>query len=434
MSDTKRIVIVGGGAGGVELATRLGHKLGRRGRAEITLVDANPTHIWKPLLHEVATGALDQSLDEVSYQAHARNHGYRFQLGRMTGLDRTNRELQLAPVFDDAGRQILGERSIGYDYLVLALGSVCNDFGTPGVAEHCHFLDSTNQAEVLRKGLLNAFLQHSGDQSNHPKRLSVAIVGAGATGVELSAELLSATELLASYGYTDLEREHLDVHLIEAAPGVLPALPERIGAAASRQLDKLGIMLHAQTLITRADSQGLVTKGGERIDADLCIWAAGVRAASFVSELGLTTRDNHQVRVQPNLISVDDERILAIGDCAACPMGEQGWVPPRAQSAHQMANRAYHNLLALLRDKPPRDFQYRDFGSLISLSHFTAIGNLMGGSSTGRSVFIEGMLARLFYVSLYRLHQRALHGTFKTVLKIIVDGINSMLRPKMKLH
>lgn len=271
MSDRKHIVVVGGGAGGLELATRLGRKLGRRGRADITLVDANPSHIWKPLLHEVATGALDQSLDEVPYQAHARSHGYRFQLGRMTGLDRVNRELRLAPVRDDAGRQILAARHISYDYLVLAVGSVCDDFGTPGVAEHCHFLDSAEQAEALRKALLNTFLWHGGGQSDEPRNLSVAIVGAGATGVELSAELVSATELLSSYGYTHVGREQLDVHLIEAAAGVLPALPDRIGKAVSQQLDKLGVTIHANSMITQADDKGLVTDSGKRINADLCI-------------------------------------------------------------------------------------------------------------------------------------------------------------------
>lgn len=433
MQEKTRIVVVGGGAGGLELATHLGRKLGRRSRADITLVDANPTHIWKPLLHEVATGALDQSLDEVSYTAHARSHGYRFQLGRMIGLDRAARTLQLAPVLDENGEEVLAQRQLPYDYLVLALGSVSNDFGTPGVAQSCHFLDSTQQAEALRKSLLNTFLKHSGDADAESK-LSVAIVGAGATGVELSAELLSATDLLSSYGYTRIRREQLDIHLIEAAPGILPALPARIGEAVSRQLDKLGVTLHTDTLITSADAQGFVTKSGARIDADLSIWAAGVRGASFLSGLGLATRPNHQLLVKPTLVTEDDERIFAIGDCAACPLGDGRWVPPRAQSAHQMASHVCANLLALLNGRPLKDFRYRDFGSLISLARFGAVGSLMRGKSAGPSLFIEGMLARFFYVSLYRMHQRVLHGSFKTTLKVIVDGINSMLRPSLKLH
>lgn len=434
MSETPRIVVVGGGAGGLELVTRLGRKLGRRAKAEVTLVDANPTHIWKPLLHEVATGALDQSLDEVSYPAHARTHGYRYQLGAMTGIDRDTRTVRLAPIHDEDGAQILAERELPYDYLVLAIGSVSNDFGTPGVADHCYFLDSTRQAETFRRALLNTFLRHSDGGPGHASKLSIAIVGGGATGVELSAELLSATDMLSSYGYSRIDREQLDVHLIEAAPRILPALPERIGRSVAGQLEKLGVTIHTETMITQADAGGFLTKAGERIDADLTVWAAGVRGASVLSELGLTTRPNHQVQVSETLASIDDARIFAIGDCAACPMGENKWVPPRAQSAHQMASTVYGNLIATIEGKSPKPFKYRDFGSLISLAHFDAVGSLMRGRATGRSLFIEGKLAKMFYVSLYRMHQRAIHGIFKTTLKAIVDGLNSVLRPRLKLH
>ncbi len=433
MTDKPRIVVVGGGAGGLELVTKLGRKLGKAGDADIVLVDAKPTHIWKPLLHEVATGALDQSLDEVSYPAHARSHGYRYQLGAMTGLDRDSRRISLAPIHDDNGEQILAERTLDYDYLVLALGSVSNDFGTPGVARHCYFLDSTAQAESFRRALLNTFLRHSENGSSDAAKLSIAIVGGGATGVELSAELLSATEMFASYGYSKIDRSQLDIHLIEAAPRVLPALPERIGASVAAELDRLGVSIHCDTKITEADARGFTTDDGTRIDADLTVWAAGVRGADTLSQLGLTTRPNHQIRVNDTLASIDDERIFAIGDCAACPMGENKWVPPRAQSAHQMAATVYKNLCATLADKPLKSFKYRDFGSLISLAHFDAVGNLMGGGA-GRGLLVEGRLAKLFYVSLYRMHQRAIHGLIKTTLKAVVDGINNVLRPRLKLH
>ncbi|RJS92851.1 NAD(P)/FAD-dependent oxidoreductase [Salinisphaera sp. Q1T1-3] len=433
MAEQTRIVVVGGGAGGLELVTKLGRKLGGKGKTDVVLVDAKPTHIWKPLLHEVATGALDQSLDEVSYPAHARTHGYRYQLGALTGLDREARKIRLAPIHDEQGTQILAERELSYDYLVLALGSVSNDFGTPGVAEHCYFLDSTTQAETFRRALLNTFLRHSDGGPGHAGKLSIAIVGGGATGVELSAELLSATEMLSSYGYSKIDRQQLDVHLIEAAPRVLPALPERIGTSVARELENLGVTIHRETMITSADENGFLTKAGERIDADLTVWAAGVRGADILSELGLTTRPNNQIRVNETLVSVDDERIFAIGDCAACPMGEDKWVPPRAQSAHQMASTVYKNLRASMDGRALKPFKYRDFGSLISLAHFDAVGNLMRGAA-GRSLLVEGKLAKLFYVSLYRMHQRAIHGAFKTALKAVVDGINNVLRPRLKLH
>lgn len=436
-TEKPRIVVVGGGAGGLELVTRLGRKLGRRGQADVTLVDASPTHIWKPLLHEVATGVLDQSLDEVSYPAHARSHGYRFQLGTMAGLDREARRLRLAPLYDDNGEQLLGERTLDYDYLVLALGSVSNDFGTPGVADHCYFLDSTAQAESFRKALLNTFLRHSYHEGQAPNtadsKLSIAIVGGGATGVELSAELLSATQMLSSYGYTRIDRNQLEVHLIEAAPRILPALPERIGRSVAQELERLGVEIHLDTKITAADQNGFTTADERRIEADLTVWAAGVRGADVLSELGLATQRNHQIRVHKTLVSEDDERIFALGDCAACPMSAERMVPPRAQSAHQMASTVYKNLQAAMQGKPLKPFKYRDFGSLISLAHFDAVGTLMGGGA-GRGLFIEGKLAKFFYASLYRMHQRAIHGTLKTGLKAIVDGINSVLRPRLKLH
>ncbi|MCM2970942.1 NAD(P)/FAD-dependent oxidoreductase [Larsenimonas suaedae] len=429
-----RIVVVGGGAGGLELVTRLGKKLGKRNKADIVLVDRDPTHIWKPLLHEVATGKLDSGLDEVSYQGHSRHNGYRFQRGTMTGLDKENRRIQLGAIIDDDDHEILPERTLDYDYLVLSLGSVCNDFGTPGVADHCYFLDSPKQAEIFRKALLNTFLRHNYDQETQSTRpLSVAIVGAGATGVELSAELLDASDMLNSYGVTRMDRHKLTVHLIEAAPRVLPALPERISAPVHRQLERIGVRIHTDTKVTQADDGGFETADGAHIDADLTVWAAGIRGPAFLSELGLSTQSNHQVMVNQTLQSVDDSNIFAMGDCAACPQPGGKLVPPRAQAAHQQASRLYKNLLAAIDDKPLKEFSYRDMGSLVSLSHFDAVGNLMRSNSS-KGLFVEGKLAKLFYASLYRMHQRTIHGTAKAGMTMLVDGINTWIRPRMKLH
>ncbi|WP_355661326.1 NAD(P)/FAD-dependent oxidoreductase [Halomonas salifodinae] len=428
-----RIVVVGGGAGGLELVTRLGRKLGKRQRAEIVLVDRNPTHIWKPLLHEVATGALDSGLDEVSYQGHSKGNGYQFQRGTLSDIDRQARRLTLAPILDDEGHVVLPARHLDYDYLVLALGSVSNDFGTPGVAEHCHFLDCPQQAEAFRHAMLNTFLRYSDPERRlHPK-LTVGIIGAGATGVELAAELYDASKMLKSYGFTSIEASQVQVHLVEAAPGVLPALPARIGKAVHKELEKLGVHIHADTRVTQVTERGFITAEGEKIETDLSVWAAGIKAPPFLSELGLATERNHQVKVHPTLQSLDDERIFAFGDCASCPQPDGKRVPPRAQAAHQQAGVLYRNLRAALADKPLKEFTFRDRGSLISLAHFDAVGSLMRGASA-RSLFIEGRLAKMFYASLYRMHQFAIHGAIKTGMTVVVDGLNRFLRPKMKLH
>ncbi|MCI0508672.1 NADH dehydrogenase FAD-containing subunit [Chromohalobacter marismortui] len=431
--STPRIVVVGGGAGGLELVTRLGRKLGKRQRAEIVLVDRNSTHIWKPLLHEVATGVLDSSLDEVSYQGHSKAHGYRFQRGTLSNLDRDNRTITLAPIIDDDGVVILPARTLEYDYLVMALGSVSNDFGTPGVAKHSHFIDSPEQAESFRQNMLNTFLRYSDpERRTHPK-LSVGLVGAGATGVELAAELIGASKMLHSYGFTAMDSGKLEIHLIEAAPRILPALPERISQAVHQELEKLGVQIHVDTRVTCADEHGFVTADETRIATDLNVWAAGIRAPAFLSELGLATERNHQLKVNQTLQSLDDERIFAFGDCASCPQSDDTRVPPRAQAAHQQATLLYHNLRAAMDDKPLKPFVFRDRGSLISLAHFDAVGSLMRGASA-RSLFIEGRLAKLFYASLYRMHQMAIHGVVKTGMTVVVDGLNRYLRPRMKLH
>ena len=154
---THRIVIVGGGAGGLELATLLGNKAGKRGQAEITLVDANMTHLWKPRLHEVAAGVLNADVDELNYVAHAQRHRFKFIMGRMNGLDRQGKEVILeAHVVE--GEQILPERRLGYDTLVIAIGSNTNDFGTQGAAEHCIFLDKRSAAETFHRKFLNKYL------------------------------------------------------------------------------------------------------------------------------------------------------------------------------------------------------------------------------------------------------------------------------------
>lgn len=429
-----RIVIVGGGAGGIELATRLGRSLGRRGKADITLVDRNPMHIWKPLLHEVAVGAIDTDIDQVSYLSHSHANGYRFQLGNLDSLDREGRRIGLAPIHDDEGELILPERHVDYDYLVLALGSISNDFGTPGVRDNCFMLDSPQQAEKFRQEMLNTFLRKTSNLSGkEDEELSVAIVGAGATGVELSAELFSAMDMLSSYNGHDFPRSRLRVHIIEAAPRILPALGERISENVYRQLEALGVKIHTNTMVSSADEKGFVTVEGERVDADLMVWAAGVKGPEILSKLGLSTRPNNQINVEQSLVSVDDPRIFAIGDCAACPQPGDKLVPPRAQSAHQMASQLVKNLKNAMAGKELAPYVYKDMGSLVSLSHFQTFGSLMNGRSL-RGLFVEGWVAKLSYTSLYRMHQLAIYGWPRTVAKVIVDRLNRWLRPKLKLH
>jgi len=429
----KKIVIVGGGAGGLELATSLGRKLGRKKKAEITLVDRNHSHLWKPLLHEVATGSLDDDMDALSYLAHARNHHFNFQLGMLTDIDREQRSVQLAEIRGEQGELLVAARSLPYDILVVALGSTSNDFGTPGVKDHCIFLDNPKQARRFHNEMLNLFLKFSASQGEKEK-VNIAIVGGGATGVELSAELHNAVKQLHSYGFDSLSNQALNVTLVEAGERILPALPPRISGAAHHELTKLGVRVLTKTMVTSAQQNGLNTKDGEFIDADLMVWAAGIKAADAMKDIaGLETNRINQLVVEPTLQTTRDPAIFAIGDCASCPQPGGGFVPPRAQAAHQMASRCYANILALMNNQSLKPYVYKDHGSLVSLSKFSTVGSLMGNLMRG-SVMVEGRIARFVYISLYRMHQIALHGYIKTGLMMLVGSINRVIRPRLKLH
>jgi len=431
-----QIVVVGGGAGGLELATRLGARFGRA-KFDIILVEKNRTHIWKPLLHEVAAGALDANLDEVGYRSHGHAWGYRFFYGVFEGVDRAARQVLIAPILDEDGREIMGRHRIRYDYLVLALGSVSNDFGTKGVARHCIFLDSRAQADRFRSKLLDHCLRVSRTLQADPDAdamVRVDIVGGGATGVELAAELYNAAAELRHYGLEVFDESRLKVTLIEAGPRILPQLPERLADAARKELEALGVRVLTGTPVVEATRDGLTTRSGEFIAADLKVWAAGVKGPDLLKETDLEITRTNQLVVKPTLQTTRDDRVFAIGDCAFfVPQGQARPVPPRAQAAHQMATACFHNLSALVRGGRLRDFVYRDHGSLVSLSHFSTVGSLMGNLIGGRMA-VEGRLARFVYVSLYRMHLIAIHGWLKGLAMILVGHVNQIIRPKLKLH
>ncbi len=427
-----RIVIVGGGAGGLELATQLGRKLGKKNLAQIILVDKNRTHIWKPLLHEVATGSLDSDLDGVVYSAHAAKHGYQFQLGTFCGLSPAGKSISVAPITDDNGKVLLPERQIQFDKLVIAIGSVSNDFNTPGVKENCFFLDSHQQANRFHNALLDSFTRvHQSDSINE---LNIAIVGGGATGVELSAELYHVTDLLKVYGLSKMTAEKLNIHLIEAGPRILPALTERIAASARHELSQLGVTVLENTRISEATAAGFITSDGKLIAANLMLWAAGVKAADFIKEMDLFELNRaNQIKVQANLQSTVNNDIYVIGDCCAFEQADGSFVPPRAQSAHQMAQCVEKNIISDLKAEPLIDYVYVDHGSLVNLSRYSTVGSLMG-NLTKSSMFVEGKIARFVYISLYRMHQKAIHGTFKTIALWLAEKLMRVVRPRMKLH
>jgi NADH dehydrogenase len=434
-----RIVIVGGGAGGLELATRLGDTLGRKGLAQITLVERDRTHFWKPHLHEIAAGTVDLHTRAVDFMAQSHWHSFQYRIGEMVGLDRARRQIHVAPHVDpNDGEAVVDARAFGYDTLVIAVGSQTNDFGTPGVKEHAIALETPEQADRFHRRLVNACLRADAQSGPlRPSQLQVAVIGAGATGVELVAELHHTTRTLVSYGLDRLDPERdIRIHLLEAGPRILPALPERISKAAGALLEGLKVHVRTSARVTAVTPDGVQLGSGETIPAELVVWAAGVKAPEFLGTLdGLETNRINQLVVGPTLQTTRDEAIFGIGDCAAAQwLGHpNATVPPRAQAAHQQASHLVRQLRRRLRGLPLKPWRYRDFGSLVSLGEYSTVGNLMG-ALVGGNMWIEGLFARTMYLSLYKMHEVALHGYWKTALSSAGRFITRRTEPRVKLH
>lgn len=426
-----RTVIVGAGAAGLEMACMMG-KDKPRASDEVILVDKGPTHIWKPLFHQVAAGTLNSYQDELSYLYLGRRNGFRFELGPLKGIHPDRDRIRLEAIHDPSGEIAIPERVIQYDRLVLALGSEANDFGVPGVTENAYFLDSREQAEVLHRAFLYELARASVMQQD--QRFDIVIVGAGATGVELSAELSYALDVVRDYG-AGVDRERTGITLVEQAPRVLPPLPEDLAGAVQTSLtDQLGVNVECNAGVAEVKRDGVVLNDGRELGARMVIWTAGVRGPSVLADSpGVETDKRGHVVVDRHLRSTGDPRIHAIGDCAAIPMGDDGGlVPPRAQAAHQESAYLAKRILEGDTGADGEPFVYKDYGSLVSLANYTAYGKLFSGGK--RSLSIDGWMAKAAYKSLYRGHQKTLLGVPSMVVGMLVDRLRKTMEPQLKMH
>jgi NADH dehydrogenase len=309
----------------------------------------------------------------------------------------------------------------------------------PGVAQYAFRLDTPPEAARFHRRLVNAYIRaHAQATPLQPGQLKVVLIGAGATGVELAAELHRTTRTLVSYGLDRIDPDKdIRLMLLEASPRILPALPERLAEGATRLLEQLGVQVRTSSRVQEVLPDGVRLAGGEVIPAELVVWAAGIKAPDFLRDLdGLEVNAIDQLVVTATLQTTRDPNVFAIGDCAACPWvgAEPGrWVPPRAQAAHQQASHMVGQVERRLRSRPLRPWRYRDFGSLISLGKYSTVGNLMG-SLVGGNIWLEGYFAWLMYVSLYKLHELALHGFWKVALDTLARMITRRTEPHVKLH
>lgn len=425
----KHILIVGGGVAGLELATELGRASKHAGHYAVTLLDADSAHIWKPMLHTIAAGTRDVYQQQVAYAAQARTAGFTYQPGEMCGLDREHKLIEVAALKHPDGRVLLPQRRIAYDVLIMALGSRANNFGTPGVKDLCWTIDSRVEADHFNRELRVRILQSAARGSD----VAISIVGGGATGVELAAELVQLSEDAEAYGAKGASTR-IHISLLESGDRLLAAFPQDISKAARERLVQLGVDVRLNAKVSAAEEGGFRLAGGELIPAVLKAWAAGVKAADFLHELGgLETTRGNQLVVQPTLQTTRDPLIFALGDCASLKLPHmERPLPPTAQVAHQHARHLVKHLPDWLNGKPIPAFAYHDFGSLVSLAQYDGYGSL-GKFGPFKGGSIKGRLAKLSHAFLYRGHQARIHGFWKGVLIWLVDRLNRRLRPSIRL-
>ncbi|UTZ28550.1 NAD(P)/FAD-dependent oxidoreductase [Vibrio campbellii] len=401
-------VVVGGGAAGLEMVTRLASSFSSKSGHTVTLVEPSSHHLWKPRLHEIAAGTFDNELDSVAFRLHAACHGYQYVQARMSGLDRANKTITVSAEFSP-------KQTLKFDYLVIAVGAISNDFKIPGVSEHCLFLDSASQAEKAWEQMKQMMANGGAHR--------VSIVGGGATGVELAAEWAKVSKQLNRY-QNDTQ---LSITLIEAADRVLPTSADCMSEKVLKKLQKQGVNVRLNARVKRAEADRIVTEN-EVIPADLQIWAAGIRCPDWLANLdGLESNRINQLKVLPTLQTTLDESVFVIGDSAECPQEDGRVVPPRAQAANQAAAHLAKQFKRLVKGKELKPFVFKDGGMVVALGHDYAVGALMNDK-----VVLRGRYVRRLYDTIFRLHQRVIFGWFRVSALVVLKRLKGLLNPYYK--
>ena len=423
----KNIVVVGGGAGGLEFITQLAAALKKNDDVSITLIDKLAVHMWKPLLHEVALGTLNIEQEQTHYFLHAKKHGYRFIQAELYSIDRESKTIQIKTQHRTESNELVNHtEQQAYDVLVLALGSKSNDFGTPGVREHCYFLDDIEQAQKIHQDMMFAY-QNSPQLQQEPV-VNIAIIGGGATGVEFAAELAQVKHTLFDYGFEKIRPENIHIHVIEGGSRILNALSEQVSERAETVLSKLKVNLLTNHRVKSIEHQKIHFADGTTLHADCIIWAAGVKAPKVLEQLNGFEKDGiHRLKVHATLQTFTDPHVFAFGDCAHCQLdSKENPLGARAQVASQQAEFLVNAVLCHLKGKTIPMFKFNEKGTLVSLSNLEAVGQILGNS------VVQGASAKMLYRSLYRVHQSKIHGVSKALLITAKDAFARQVNPRIK--
>ncbi len=398
------IIIAGGGASGLELLTNLRKKLSKKHK--ITLIEPESHHYWKPKLHEVATGTFDERIDGISYFSHSYRYGYSYIEAFLRKINIKNKTIYIE------GKN--KKQTLNYDYLIIATGAISNDFGTPDAKGNCLFLDSTYQAVIAWKKLELIFKYSKGDTY-------INIIGGGATGVELSSEIMSASKKFKKFN----PELNININLIESNKRLLAHLTEKLSQQAELKLKEIGVNLYLGTRVSKVDKDGSITINGEKLLANLQYWTAGIKAPDWITSLGdFKFNKLNQIEVNQDLTTTVSNFIFSLGDCASIPQENNTFVPPKAQAANRAAIHLANSLSEHLeKEKTLTPFIYNDSGMIISIGHKYAIGEMKNGK-----VIIKGRAVRSLYDTLFCLHQKNVIGMYRVSRKIMAKKLKWSIR------
>ena len=396
-----RIVVVGGGFGGLQAALKL-----RRTQAEVTLVDRRNFHLFQPLTYQVATGAL--SPGEIAYPLRAifkRHRNVRVRLAEASDFDLERRMLLLGQVGD-----VPTPDAIPYDTLIVAGGSRYSYFGHDGWSEHAAEVKSLESALAVRSRLLGAFEAAEGepDERRRAAWLTFVVVGAGPTGVEMAGQIAELARDTLRRDFRSIEPRTTRIVLVEAAERVLTSFPASLSAKAERSLQRLGVTVLSGRTVTDVDAGGVTVDGGdapERIAGRTVIWAAGVTASSMAARLGELAgaeRDGAgRVTVEPDLTLPGHPEVFAIGDMVRVRGGDGSplVLPGVAPVAMQQGRYVAGVVRARLRGRRPHAaFRYRDKGNLATIGRASAVADVKGLKLSGFPAWVTWLVVHLWYL------------------------------------
>ena len=355
-----RVVIVGGGFGGLYAAREFGGA-----PVHVTMIDRRNHHVFQPLLYQVAMAALSPG-DIAS--------PIRWILRRQRNVEVLLAEARAVDVARN--RLLLTDGEIGYDYLIIASGATHAYFGRDEWRAVAPGLKTIEDALEIRRRVLLAFerAERQSDPGVRDALLTFVVIGGGPTGVEMAGALAEISRQSLARDFRHINPGSARIVLLEGGPSILAAFPERLRAAAHRDLERLGVEVRINSIVTNV-APGVVSVGPDTIATETVLWAAGVAASPLGATLGAPVDRAGRVLISPDLTAPVAANVFVIGDLASLAGADGRPLPGVAQVAIQMGRHAARNILRAIENQPLRPFQYRDLGNMATIGRASAIAD-----------------------------------------------------------